>query len=481
MSSPGNRPPFGPRGPNGPNGPTSRSSGGPAAWNSDTPPDFEPYSDEPRYDFQTIVSQVNVRPMILWGWEQQLGVPMGPRAWDEAGMAGRRYSERDLVALLWLREQIVNGKSPGDAASLLHQALRRGPQPHAPRTTQPLREEPDAGELPDDRAAPSVEGGSPQLFGSGSARPLTDRLSNSTLPPSANWFERENLPNMRRSPVTLPLAREHGDSIPAWISRPSRPSLPNMARGEGGASAEVGSGPGPTPLPGPELRALLQYLLRAFVTFDTAGANRVIELARANRNVESLCLGLLQPALAEVREKWSRREMSSPEERFAQQYVRSFLFSVFHTGAEQADAPLVIVACAPREFDESGALTQAVFWRRAHFRVAYLGPDIEGGTLIDEMHKKRPALVSLHVASAQRVRTLARLSKDFAKLGAPRPIFAFNGAIFARNPELQKKVQGVYLGDDAWQATWHLKNLLVGGREAVAVSGVRYQQPWHNA
>jgi len=90
-------------GPNGPQGPMSRSTGGPTGWNSDTPPDFDQYSDEPKYDFQTIVSQVNVRPMILWGWEQQLGVPSGPRAWDEAGMAGRRYSERDLVALLWLR------------------------------------------------------------------------------------------------------------------------------------------------------------------------------------------------------------------------------------------------------------------------------------------------------------------------------------------------------------------------------------------
>ena len=482
MSSRGNRSSFGP---NGPQGPTNRSTNGPTGWNSDTPPDFDSYSDELQYDFQTIVSLVNVRPMILWGWEQQLGVPSGPRAWDEAGMAGRRYSERDLVALLWLREQIVNGKVPSDAAALLHKAQRREPPPlpRVVRPTLPLPDEGDASESPNDvttlystvgEAAPR------QLFGSGTSRPLTDRLQKPTAPSMSNWSERDQPPVQRQPRITVPLSLEQRNSMPVLMGRASRPSLSGMSRGEG-PNADASIGPGPAPVPGPELRALLQHLMRAFVTFDTAGANRIVELARANRNVESVCLGLLQPALAEVRDKWSRREMSTPEERFAQQYVRSFLFSVFHVTPEQADAPLVLVACGPREFDEVGALTQAVFWRRARFRVVYLGPDIEGAHLIDEMREKRPALVALHITSAQRVRTLARVAKDFTKIGAPRPIFAFSGPVFVRNPELKSKVQGVFLGDDAWQATWHLKHLLVGGREAAMVSGARYPQAWHNA
>ena len=83
------------------------------------PPNLADYSDEPKYDLATVVQIVRVRPMILWGWEQQLGIPSPMRVHDDSGGNGRRYSERDLVASLWLREQILNGVSPNEAAARL--------------------------------------------------------------------------------------------------------------------------------------------------------------------------------------------------------------------------------------------------------------------------------------------------------------------------------------------------------------------------
>src|SRR5215467_5680431 len=77
------------------------------------------YSDEPKYDLATVVQIVRVRPMILWSWEQQLGIPSPTRAPDDPSSSGRRYSERDLIASLWLREQILNGISPNEAAARL--------------------------------------------------------------------------------------------------------------------------------------------------------------------------------------------------------------------------------------------------------------------------------------------------------------------------------------------------------------------------
>src|SRR5215813_5805151 len=114
-------------------GPTRRSTNDP--WNGDEPPILAAYSSEPKYDLQMIVSLTKVRPMILWGWEQQLGVPSAPRLEDEGGLGTRRYSERDLIALLWLREQIVKGRAPSDAAAMLHAAqkdsIETSPTPRA--------------------------------------------------------------------------------------------------------------------------------------------------------------------------------------------------------------------------------------------------------------------------------------------------------------------------------------------------------------
>jgi methanogenic corrinoid protein MtbC1 len=119
---------------------------------------------------------------------------------------------------------------------------------------------------------------------------------------------------------------------------------------------------------------------------------------------------------------------------------------------------------------EINALTLAVFRRRAGLRVIYLGQDIEASSLIEEVRKRRPALVSLTVTTTQRIRSLSRLARALNQLDAPRPFVGFGGAIFVRNPELERRVTGVYLGDDAATATWHVTNLLGTDRGTAATS-----------
>src|SRR5690348_841818 len=88
-------------------GPLGIGSGG--LGKTDRPPNLAQFSNDPIYDLVTIVQLVGVRPRILWSWEQQLGIPAPARLTDEASGNVRRYSERDLIASLWLREQILNG------------------------------------------------------------------------------------------------------------------------------------------------------------------------------------------------------------------------------------------------------------------------------------------------------------------------------------------------------------------------------------
>jgi methanogenic corrinoid protein MtbC1 len=161
---------------------------------------------------------------------------------------------------------------------------------------------------------------------------------------------------------------------------------------------------------------------------------------------------------------WARRELTTPEEQFAQNFVRGVLFSLFHNTPERFDGPAVFVGCGQHELHDIAVLMLAVFWRRAGLRVVYLGTDIDPASLVEEIRARRPALVALSVTTSQRIRSLARLSKTITQMEAPRPIFTFGGPVFARNPELQRRVSGVYLGDDAATATWHITNLLGADR-----------------
>lgn len=485
-------------------GPIFRKSGGPTGWNNDEPPVLENYSADPKYDLQTIVTLVGVRPMILWSWEQQLGVTAVPRSEDEPGAAARRYSERDLVAFLWLREQIVGGKAPADAAATLHagqprQAAFSSFEPRRSVATRPLSAEawaeaglprnsvpdlrpsvpnprPQAGDLAAGQtSAPSLGGATympsqpvPGTYGGATSGPVgrADRSGAFSRPLGGSLSG--PLHGSFSGPLNAP--RQPAMSGPLRAGVPSgtlapRFSRPDLAQGQG-----LGTGPG-GPVAAPELRTLLPQLIRAFASFDTQAANYVIDSALGSRSVETVCLNLLQPALARVGELYSRRELSMPEERFAVQYARAFLFSQFHRTPERPDAPMAIVACAPREMSEIPALMLAVFWRRSDTRVVYLGPDMDGDELLTKAREVRPAVVSMVVTMPQRVRTLARVSRRFAHVEGKRPIFGYCGPVFTRHPELRQKVEGVFLGDDAWQATWHLRRLL-GTSHGVPLSPV---------
>ena len=99
--------------------PRDRGAGG---GRRSEPPNLANYTREPRYDAATVLQRIGVRPMILYQWEQNLGVPAPARVPDDAGGAMRRYSEQDLVAALWLRDQILGGETPDRAVMRLREA-----------------------------------------------------------------------------------------------------------------------------------------------------------------------------------------------------------------------------------------------------------------------------------------------------------------------------------------------------------------------
>jgi len=500
-------------------GPLGIGSGG--LGKTSHPPNLAQFSNDPIYDLAAMVHLVGVRPMILWSWEQQLGIPAPARLTDEASGNVRRYSERDLIASLWLRDQIVNGVEPTEAAARLVAAQEdggRAPAGGAKPQSGELRREPAPGNrLGGDDFRP-VRAAAP-------TRPLnqSDLLMDPTGTLSGTLFGGTSIPSGRPAPsipppalapttttsTAGPLGATHSGAFPiptttgpldvrgaeprdagaslsgprttavsqpryssVQVSRPlGGPLSGPLHRPEQGRYDERASGTawpaaggvrvsGGPAMHGRDLRLLVPQLVYAFANLDTSGANHILNEAISARSVESVCINLLQPALARVLDLWASRQMSTPEERFATNYVRAHLFSIFHRTPERTDGPLAFVGSGPREQNETGALMLAAFWRRAGMRVVYLGPDIDGNALVEEARIRRPTLIALWISTPQRVRSLARLAKQVAQIEGARPMLGFYGPIFLRNPELQRKVPGVYLGDDAATATFHLTNLL---------------------
>jgi methanogenic corrinoid protein MtbC1 len=432
------------------------------------PPLLDNYPDAPIYDHNLIIQLVKVRPIVLWKMEQHLGISPNIRSMTEQSDQKRRYSERDLIALLWIRERIVAGEHPEVASARLIAAQRQR------SSSRPLTSEAYSAAWPSDspvvnaRVAPNS---TPQLMSGGQApfypgfSPSTHfwQASDETLPyreyPSgapptpeqinaqgAAVYGVEAAPTTRRfderqTDGSLGVARTA--PMPARIVRPAT-SL-DMAREQAVAR---------------ELRGLIAPLMQAFSRFDTAAANKLFQQTLERSSVEAVCLGLAQPAIARISDLWSRNEMTIPEERFAFSYLRGFLTSIFHSTLETAGGKLVALGCAQHDTHDLPALLLAVFLRRAGLNVTYLGADAGVEDLARQRWDKTPALIVLSLASAQRIRSVNKLAKQLQTQQQPHPDLAYTGAIFARNFELQRKVNAIYLGDDPAAATITLRRRL---------------------
>ncbi len=407
------------------------------------PPYLAALDPSPRYDLGTVVQRLGVNRMVLLAWEQQLGMPVTGRLGDERERT-RRYSERDFQALAWIRDRCMEGTPQSEAIARLLAA--QGTLP--PRGSAPL-----SGDL---GAAVPVLPYRPRIN--------TQPLAGSTFgfPPQAAQQMQPNQPG----------ARHPGSSARHVVPPALRPE-----GNAGGASgplafaevAELAEAVHARRIPGTgraDLRAFAQPLLRAFGSLDTRSANAILSEALGVSSLEAVCVALLQPVLNRIDELWAHRQMTMPEQRFALNYIRAFLFSQFQTTVERPGAPTAFVGCGPREHNDLPALTLAVFWRRAGLRVIYLGQDVIGPELVEQARMRKPDLAALLICEPQRMRSLSRIARALQQTPPQRPIFAFGGPIFARNPELQRKVSGVYLGDDAMAATWHVRRLLGLGRPA---------------
>lgn len=457
-----------------PSGPFGRSG-------KNDPPNLALYPADPQYDLATIVQLVGVRPMALWAWEQQLGIPRPERLGDSSGGTVRHYSERDLVAAIWLRNQILAGLQPQEAADLLNQAQKQYKaagigEPNGQGGVSGASFGPASGSLSGALSGtrfPQRGGmtGAPASgeFGSFGAEGPVRGSPTGTWGPINSANPGGSVSGVRRPIPSGPLARGR-TSGPFGVSRGglSGPLTYGVASGRTsgplGGSVTRGPATGGRATLGPggnrELRSLVQPLLRAFATFDTLTANGLVEEALAAHSVETVCVGLLQPALNRVGELWARHEMTSPEEHYGLNFVRGWLYAIFTQTQERFDGPLAVVTCAPRESNEIGALMLATFWRRAGMRVVFLGQDLDGQALVQDVELRRPRIVCVCITSSQRVRALAKIAKGVLSISAPTPQFVYSGPVFARNPELQHKVSGRYLGDDPATATWHAMRLL---------------------
>jgi MerR family transcriptional regulator, light-induced transcriptional regulator len=248
------------------------------------------------------------------------------------------------------------------------------------------------------------------------------------------------------------------------LLRSLEPARRNRRRG--GKSAASALAEGETPVAAaPALdhfavKDLGTSLITQFANLDEYSASRTITQALAVFSIEDVCLQLFTPVLVEIGRQWAGGQLSVTVEHFASALIRCQLESLFRAAAAGEQGPLVLVGCAPGELHELGALTVALFLRRAGMRVAYLGQNCESETLAQTAATLRAAAIVLSAMLPPQADALAEVGRRLREVPS-QPSFYFGGQAFSYAPGLAEKIPGTYLAGNARDAIVELKNRLV--------------------
>ena len=198
--------------------------------------------------------------------------------------------------------------------------------------------------------------------------------------------------------------------------------------------------------PRPASPASQAQLAEALYQHDLNRADQVMGEMLAFYSPEEITLNIIGPVLAELGEAWAGGRITVTDEHLASNYLRQRLLMWLVTGPPARQTKPIVLACAPGEWHEGSLLMLGVLLRRRGWPVAYLGQDVPFADLAPFVAQIQPGALVLVGMLEESARQLAGWPQWINQV-AGRPLVAFAGRAFVVQPELQKQVPGLYLGD----------------------------------
>ncbi len=201
---------------------------------------------------------------------------------------------------------------------------------------------------------------------------------------------------------------------------------------------------GPRPL-----SELCKELTAALVDLDDARADRIIAEAHALYSVEDVVLELFQPSMVALGMLWHDGTINTTTEHFASSYVQGRLRQLMSLSGSNYAGQRVIVACAPLDQHELGALILAVLLRRSGYQVYYVGANTPVEDLADMARAVKPVAVMI---SASSIDSVEQLMTKRGHLQGIAPLLVLGGNGFNTDPRRAELVGGRYLAATAGDA-----------------------------
>lgn len=191
--------------------------------------------------------------------------------------------------------------------------------------------------------------------------------------------------------------------------------------------------------------ALRRELVQALEDLDDARADAVLSEAHALHSVESVMLSVMRDAMVEIGDRWHAGTVDATTEHFASNYIEGKLRGLLAYAGSNPHGAAVVVACAPLEQHELGALMLTVFLRRLGYHVFFLGANTPVDDLFELCVRLRPIAVMI---SASMPDAVQRLVDKRSYLDNLAPVVVYGGMAFNVQPQLAARLGGHYLSPE---------------------------------
>jgi MerR family transcriptional regulator, light-induced transcriptional regulator len=214
----------------------------------------------------------------------------------------------------------------------------------------------------------------------------------------------------------------------------------------------------PVPDEGPRpLTDLRLALVEALVALDEERAELVLAEAHAIHVVDDVVLEVMRGAIVDIGTLWHDGAVTTATEHFASGFLQGRLRQLMSFAGHARSGPAVLVACAPHEQHEIGAMMLAVMLRRSGFQVYYVGANTPVEDLAAMAARLRPAAVAISASSVDAVHGLFGRREH---LGGMAPVLAFGGSGFNADPRRAELLGGVFLADNVKEGVARLHDLI---------------------
>ena len=287
------------------------------------------------------------------------------------------------------------------------------------------------------------------------------------------WERRYGLPSPVRSGGRHRLYTQHDIEVLHWLVARQREGLSISRAVDQWRQMEAGGRePLPVPLPsgsiaeprmvGGMLDQLRHEWLAACLAYDERRAEQAAAQAFALYSPETVCLELLQRAIAEVGVLWQQGAATVQQEHFASELAIRQVESLLMAAPPATRPGQILAACPPQEYHVFGLLLLTLLLRRRGWAVVYLGANVPAEQLAATVADVRPSLVIL---AALRLPSAATLLETARALQERVPV-GYGGGVFNPLPAIRSRIPGHFLGESVAAAAGAVESLMSGSRPA---------------